>query len=674
MTGSAPRAGLDRGHTPRLRRAEAARRQAQARIRRQKLIIGMALAGAAALALLAFLDARAQSGKVWRNTYVLGQAIGGMDGAALDSFIEALDDKYRTTPIRVATTNGGFVVPGAELGVGIDHQLLRSHAMRAGRGGGPGQRLVGYLTSFVTKRHVAPAVSVDVAITEQGLRSHEGEERQEPRDPQLRVAGDELQIRAGTDGYGLAAETLAPALRGAALRGLPVTISANAVVLKSRYETADLERLLTDATSRTQNPLTVRVGDKGINVTPRTLRQWIQPVVENGQVRLLLDPAETIAGVRKLLGGVGTAPRDARIAIEGSQVVAVPSADGQRCCADDSIERMERALGSGQGVVRLDLKTIPPRLTTDDVLSYQVREPISTFTTKHVPGEERVRNIHHIADLLRGYVIPPGATFSVNETIGPRSARNGFVSAHVIEDGVYTENFGGGISQFATTLFNAAFFGGMDLVEYQSHSLWIRRYPFGREATLSYPRPDLKLRNSTPYGVMIWPTYTARSITVTLYSTRYYETTEGKQTIEKRGQCRIVFTKRSRVSPAGDRKSDTVRAAYRPKEGVDCEGNPTLGATTTTAKPRAQTTTSRPDGEESPTTKPHGENVEAHDEPASTRPASTRPASTEPTRTTTVAKVPSTEAPATTAAAPPDPAPDRVPVEAARPAVTSVDG
>src|SRR5690606_41819913 len=58
---------------------------------------------------------------------------------------------------------------------------------------------------------------------------------------------------------------------------------------------------------------------------------------------------------------------------------------------------------------------------------------------------------------------------------------------------------GGGVSQFATTLFNAAFFAGFDFLDYQSHSIYFSRYPYGREATISWPAPDLKIQNTTDY-------------------------------------------------------------------------------------------------------------------------------------------------------------------------------
>ena len=79
---------------------------------------------------------------------------------------------------------------------------------------------------------------------------------------------------------------------------------------------------------------------------------------------------------------------------------------------------------------------------------------------------------------------------------------------------------GGGVSQFATTLFNAAFFAGYPFVDYQPHSFYIDRYPMGREATVSYPAPDLKFRNDTADPFVITTSYTDSSVTVIIYGTR----------------------------------------------------------------------------------------------------------------------------------------------------------
>jgi vancomycin resistance protein YoaR len=121
-------------------------------------------------------------------------------------------------------------------------------------------------------------------------------------------------------------------------------------------------------------------------------------------------------------------------------------------------------------------------------------------------------------------------------------------------------------------LFNAAFFAGLEIPEYQMHGLYISRYPYGREATLSYPRPDLKVRNNSPYGVLVWPTYSGTSITVSLYSTKWVEeVTQSNQTTSEQGPCKVVTTERTRRWLDGRTAVDRFSGRYAPAEGVQCQ-------------------------------------------------------------------------------------------------------
>jgi VanW like protein len=87
----------------------------------------------------------------------------------------------------------------------------------------------------------------------------------------------------------------------------------------------------------------------------------------------------------------------------------------------------------------------------------------------------------------------------------------------VIGDNEFVEDYGGGVSQLTTTLYNAVFFGGYQDVEHTPHSIYISRYPMGREATINYGVTDLKFRDDTSHGVLIRTSYTDTSITVTFY-------------------------------------------------------------------------------------------------------------------------------------------------------------
>jgi vancomycin resistance protein YoaR len=222
--------------------------------------------------------------------------------------------------------------------------------------------------------------------------------------------------------------------------------------------------------------------------------------------------------------------------------------------------------------LELGLRTVPPRITADMVAALGITTDIGHFTTMHPPNQPRVNNIHRMADLIRGQVILPGQSFSVNDFIGPRTAEKGFVDAPVIgENHSFAHDIGGGVSQFSTTLFNAAFFGGLDIGEYQAHGLYISRYPYGREATLSYPHPDLIIKNTTPYGVLIWPTYTDTAITVTLYSTPWAVGAQTDQTKTPQGACTQVRTQRTRrYVQDGHTAVDYFSAFYYPGEGIPC--------------------------------------------------------------------------------------------------------
>jgi vancomycin resistance protein YoaR len=88
-------------------------------------------------------------------------------------------------------------------------------------------------------------------------------------------------------------------------------------------------------------------------------------------------------------------------------------------------------------------------------------ELVSRFTTYYPPGQPRVINIRRAAALLDGTILRPGDRFSLNERLGKRTRARGFVAAPSISGPIHVDSVGGGVSQVATTLYNAAFFAGL---------------------------------------------------------------------------------------------------------------------------------------------------------------------------------------------------------------------
>ena len=316
-------------------------------------------------------------------------------------------------------------------------------------------------------------------------------------------------------------------------------------------------------------------------IPERVLRQWVR-FSSDGEVSL--DNDSVVSTLAALFVGLGDPGQETTFFVDYLENIhIVGGAPGSVCCTDDTGERILEALIAGESQVQVHPTEDPDAKGIAWAESLGIKEVVGQFTTNFAPGQSRVINISRIAELTRGAVIEPKETFSVNGYVGPRTTEKGFVPAGMINQGVFVDSVGGGISQYATTLFNAAFFAGLDFGQYQSHSIYIGRYPYGREATVSHPAPDLQIINNTPYGVLVWPTVTEDSITVRLFSTRTVFAEQTGQTIEPHGLvCTNVFTERTRTFVEdGRREVDTVFARYHP-EGTLCDGTPSVSTTTTT--------------------------------------------------------------------------------------------
>ncbi|MCP3996922.1 MAG: hypothetical protein GY722_17940 [bacterium] len=171
---------------------------------------------------------------------------------------------------------------------------------------------------------------------------------------------------------------------------------------------------------------------------------------------------------------------------------------------------------------------------------------IGEFTTYHSCCESRVTNIHLIADAIDGAVVEAGDTWSLNDHVGQRTTAKGYVPAGAIVGGELVAEVGGGTSQFATTIYNAIFFAGLEDVYHRPHSIYFSRYPLGREATLGWTLPNIVFRNDTEFPVTIDTSYTSTSITVQLIGAnggRTVETTtSGSATTSDGGVVTVTRT------------------------------------------------------------------------------------------------------------------------------------
>jgi vancomycin resistance protein YoaR len=287
----------------------------------------------------------------------------------------------------------------------------------------------------------------------------------------------------------------------------------------------DVEQALSAAKDAVADSIAVSVDGKPFEIRPADLARGLTYAASEGKgLHAAIDADKVLDAVGSRLVAVEQLPRDATFDVGSGHPVLVPSRDGRTVPAAELRTALLDVLETeAPRRTSVSLTITPPRVTTEHARGLGIREVIGTFTTRHPCCAPRVKNIHTIADIVDGYVVLPGETFSLNGVVGKRDTARGFVQAPQILRGQFVKDVGGGVSQFATTTFNAVFFSGMKDIEHHPHSYYISRYPPGREATVSFPRPDLRWQDDAPTGVLITTSYTERSITVTFWGTKRYE-------------------------------------------------------------------------------------------------------------------------------------------------------
>ena len=524
--------------------------------------------------------ANARGDKVARNVKLAGHDVGGMDRAGLARLIDQFAEDERTTPVHISTNeHHEYDTTVSALGLSVDKGATADAALAFDRTGFAPLRPFEWAASFVKQRTVSLRFTVDPTALAAALPGLEGDNRTAATEPSIgSPSPGAIEVAAGKPGHGIDAARLTTALLAVAPRhtpGTPLDVRVDEAAIAPTFTDAEAQKVADEATRLARQQLTLTVDGKSKAVDVPTVAMWFRAVPHDHALQLAIDPAVLKLTVTALFGTIGQEPADASFSVEDGKPVLHPGHDGTTCCEDTAPATILTALRANQSAATIGLVARHPALTTEHAMQLGIVEEVGqpdTFgpTTHHACCEGRVTNIHKIADIVRGHVILPGETFSVNGFVGQRTKERGFVDAPVIYNATHDHDIGGGVSQFATTMFNAAFFAGLDLTEYQSHSLYISRYPRGREATISWPAPDLKITNSTPYGVLIWPTYDDTSLTVHLFSTHFVDVEAQPTSDAHSGQCTRVTTPRVRTYVDGHTAQDKVSALYQPADGVRC--------------------------------------------------------------------------------------------------------
>jgi vancomycin resistance protein YoaR len=450
-------------------------------------------------------------------------SVGGLDRAAFERALMDLDSRLRRSPVSVVLAGHAFVLHPDSVGFRLDVGGTMRAVLSAGQARSAPAKLGSWCRRWVTPESLPAVASIDAARLEEAFEQWEALAiRERPFEGAVAVHGDDLRFDPPRAGLRIDRPRALAAIRAALAGERRGSVALATVRHAPRWSAADSQRILAQARALTVSAVELVHDDFGVSLRlePKVLRAALRlRTARVAGAELEFAPEALERHVQTLRQNVERAPRDAEFVIDARERVSVvPSQHGTRLHTRHLADALLEAAASPARVGPLPVQlAVEPKLHTDAALVLGIDRLVSEFSTHHACCQPRVQNIHRIAQLMDGAVVKPGETFSVNQHVGQRTQKNGFVPAPSIQDGEMVDTIGGGVSQFATTFFNAVFYAGYDILERQPHTFWFSRYPMGHEATLSWPKPDVIFRNDSDAGVLIKTHYTDTRITVKLY-------------------------------------------------------------------------------------------------------------------------------------------------------------
>ena len=154
-------------------------------------------------------------------------------------------------------------------------------------------------------------------------------------------------------------------------------------------------------------------------------------------------------------------------------------------------------------IIEAPTKEIQAEFTSESLSA--MKDLIGEYSTKYTGSGNsgRVTNMRVAASRLNGTVLYPGQVFSTNACFGESTPANGYQLAGAYLNGKLVDDYGGGVCQVSSTLYNAVLRAELGIVERQNHSLTVGYVPRGFDATLAGDYIDFKFKNTTSVPLYI---------------------------------------------------------------------------------------------------------------------------------------------------------------------------
>lgn len=299
--------------------------------------------------------------------------------------------------------------------------------------------------------------------------------------------------------------------------------------------------------------------DRVYRVEKNQLSDFLAFIHEGNAVRMSTDDDVIRNTLVQLAPAINEKPRNATLTFKKGKVSTFAlSQNGMELDAEKSFENIKGALLRGDNTASLAMNITLPEIRTDTIENMGLTALLGTGESNFAGSpSSRIANIKLGAEKLNGILIQPGQEFSTVNTLGDVDEKNGFQAALVIKGAKLIPEYGGGLCQVSTTLFRAAMYAGLKIIERFPHSLPVQYYnPQGFDAAIYGPHPDLRFVNDTTSPILIQTRIKGTKLFFELYGTA-----DGRE-------VKLIGPVEYDKKPNGSLKATLTREIYKEKQLV----------------------------------------------------------------------------------------------------------
>lgn len=290
----------------------------------------------------------------------------------------------------------------------------------------------------------------------------------------------------------------------------------------------------------------------------------VDDIKTNGRefsIERTLDVSGIKAALQQIADNESIAPADAKVEFntnytpakegeaEAEKFTYVNEVPGVTIDVESTFAAVEAMAQQGTiGEIEMMTVDVAPTTTVEDLQNSVVLRGSATTEFKGSLGyKERVHNITKAAGMVNGVVVQPGETFSMNKTIGVRNKANGWQMAGALSGGQSgVKQYGGGVCQVSTTMYNAVVKGDLEIVYRQAHSEKSSYVKGGLDATINSVgnEIDFKWKNNTDSPVMIVAYVNGYTVTVDIYGAPF--------ATDEYDEIKLTSQQLSTIEPSGE--------------------------------------------------------------------------------------------------------------------------